>query len=58
MRDYKYWLSLESESIYHDIHSISLQIKFIGLPQMGAKTHTTPLFGNKYGLGFNYLELN
>jgi hypothetical protein len=31
MRDYEYWLSLESESIYHDIHSISSQIKFIGL---------------------------
>lgn len=31
MLDYKYWVSLESESFYHVINSISLQIKFIGL---------------------------
>ena len=58
MRDYEYWLSLESESIYHDIHSISSQIKFIGLFKWVQRRYTTPLFDNKYGLGFNYLKLN
>jgi hypothetical protein len=47
MLDFEYWVSLESESNYHVINSISLQIKSIRVFQMGVKTHTATLIGNK-----------